>query len=207
MPLHGEAFAGEYEPVTLAAGPAAGPGQGDRGGERLERPGGDDPRRRDRRGLRLVPHQPRDHGGSGLHDHAAVRHARRRGRMPKEITRRFWLTVKTPADGQAGHVSRHGDDSPGEGQSPPSVPVVFRVRAGTLDPVDIPAGPFSYTIGLPWYERRPEDRRVQSPDDAGRACGRCANMASPRAAASRTSPTAASRTASRCSISRRPTPR
>ena len=34
--------------------------------------------------------------------------------------------------------------------------VDFRVRAGTLDAVDIPAGPFSYTIDLPWYEDDPK---------------------------------------------------
>ena len=36
-----------------------------------------------------------------------------------------------------------------------TVPLEFRVRAGTLDPVDIPAGPFGYTIGIPWYDDDP----------------------------------------------------
>ena len=31
------------------------------------------------------------------------------------------------------------------------MPIEFRVRAGTLDPVDIPAGPWGYTIDMPWY--------------------------------------------------------
>ena len=35
------------------------------------------------------------------------------------------------------------------------VPVEFRVRAGTLDPVDIPAGPFGHVIGVPWFEDDP----------------------------------------------------
>ena len=35
------------------------------------------------------------------------------------------------------------------------VPLEFRVRAGTLDPVDIPAGPFGYAIGIPWYHDDP----------------------------------------------------
>ena len=35
----------------------------------------------------------------------------------------------------------------------------FRVRAGTLDPVDIPAGPFGYTIGIPWFGDDPEAAR------------------------------------------------
>ena len=36
-PLAGEAFAGEYEPVTLALAAAGGPGPGDRDGRRPER--------------------------------------------------------------------------------------------------------------------------------------------------------------------------
>ncbi len=31
------------------------------------------------------------------------------------------------------------------------MPVEFRVRAGTLDPVDVPAGPWGYSISIPWY--------------------------------------------------------
>jgi hypothetical protein len=71
--------------------------------------------------------------------------------LPKEITRTFWLTVKVPADATPGLYkgavrlhSEHGGDV--------SVPLEFTVRKGTLDPVDIPAGPFSHTIDLPWYE-------------------------------------------------------
>ena len=29
---------------------------------------------------------------------------------------------------------------------------IEHVRKGTLDPVDIPAGPWGHTIDLPWYE-------------------------------------------------------
>ena len=32
------------------------------------------------------------------------------------------------------------------------LPFHLTVRAGTLDPVDVPAGPFGHTIDLPWYE-------------------------------------------------------
>ena len=52
---------------------------------------------------------------------------------------------------QAGRLQGHGHDPSGAGQPPAEVPVEFRVRAGTLDPVDIPAGPWGYTIGIPWY--------------------------------------------------------
>jgi hypothetical protein len=33
-----------------------------------------------------------------------------------------------------------------------SLPLTFTVRKGNLDPVDLPAGPFSHTIDLPWYD-------------------------------------------------------
>ena len=42
------------------------------------------------------------------------------------------------------------------------MPVEFRVRAGTLDPVDIPAGPWGYTISMPWH----------GDDPAAAACNR-----------------------------------
>jgi hypothetical protein len=67
----------------------------------------------------------------------------------KGITRRFWLTVHTPADAKPGVykgtitlTSEHGQTG--------TVPVEFRVYPGTLDPLDIPAGPFSHEIGIPW---------------------------------------------------------
>ncbi len=71
-------------------------------------------------------------------------------RMPKDISRRFWLTVKTPADTKPGLYRGNVEIAPEQGAAS-SVPIEFTVRRGTLDPVDIPAGPWSYTIGTPWY--------------------------------------------------------
>ncbi|HUW55189.1 MAG TPA: hypothetical protein VMZ92_00995 [Planctomycetota bacterium] len=65
--------------------------------------------------------------------------------MPKDITRRFWLTVKTPEDAKPG-VYRGVVSVRSEKGGKAEVPVAVRVRAGTLDPVDIPAGPWGYTI-------------------------------------------------------------
>ncbi len=69
--------------------------------------------------------------------------------MPKDITRRFWLTVNVPATagpgayrGKISIVAEHGAAT--------QVPMEVRVRKGTLEAVDVPAGPFSYTIDLPW---------------------------------------------------------
>jgi len=74
--------------------------------------------------------------------------------MPKGITRRFWLTVKTPADARPGLYKGTIAIQPQQGGAS-QVPIEFRVRAGTLDPVDVPAGPWGYTIGIPWHGEDP----------------------------------------------------
>jgi hypothetical protein len=70
--------------------------------------------------------------------------------VPEGITRTFWLTVKVPADAVPGEyagvltlTAEHGGKR--------EMPLWFTVRKGTLDAVDIPAGPFSHTIDLPWF--------------------------------------------------------
>jgi hypothetical protein len=63
--------------------------------------------------------------------------------MPKDIVRTFWVTVKTPA-GAAPGVYRGAVTITAEKGLPSVVPVELRVRAGTLDEVDIPAGPWGY---------------------------------------------------------------
>ena len=73
---------------------------------------------------------------------------------PKDVTRRFWLTIKTPADAKAGvykgKVTVKADNGGGA-----ELPLEFTVRSGTLDPVDIPAGPWGYSIGVPWFNDDP----------------------------------------------------
>ena len=66
------------------------------------------------------------------------------------MTRRFWLTVKVPEGAAAGVYRGKVTITPETGRAT-SVPVEFRVFAGKLDEVDIPAGPWGHTIGLPWY--------------------------------------------------------
>jgi hypothetical protein len=70
--------------------------------------------------------------------------------MPKDVTRQFWLTVKTPADAKPGVYRGLITISPQHGGKR-QVPVEFRVRKGTLDAVDVPAGPWGYHIGIPWH--------------------------------------------------------
>ena len=66
---------------------------------------------------------------------------------------------------QAGRVPGAGRDPCPEQGAAAEVPVEFRVRTGTLDPVDIPAGPWGYTIGMPWYGDDPAAADVQPADD------------------------------------------
>ena len=70
------------------------------------------------------------------------------------MTRRFWLTVRTPRT--AGRAStREASRSRLPEERRWHIPLEFRVRAGTLDPVDIPAGPFGHAIRIPWFEDDP----------------------------------------------------
>jgi len=82
---------------------------------------------------------------------------RAKATVPQGVTRTFWLTIKTPADAPAGEyrgavriAAEHGGEL--------SLPLAFTVRKGTLDPVDLPAGPFSHTIDLPWYDDEAEEQ-------------------------------------------------
>jgi len=75
--------------------------------------------------------------------------------MPKDITRRFWLTVKTPADAKPGVYKGKLSIAPEKGAAS-DVAIEFTVYNGTLDPVDIPAGPWGYSIGVPWPGNDPE---------------------------------------------------
>ena len=74
--------------------------------------------------------------------------------MPKDCTRRFWLTVKTPETAQPGLYQGQLLIQPERGHPTP-LPLTFRVRSGKLDPLDIPAGPWGYAIGIPWQESDP----------------------------------------------------
>jgi hypothetical protein len=79
---------------------------------------------------------------------------------PRDVARRFWLTVRTPAGAKPG-LYRGTVSLRAEKGGPAEVPVEFTVRSGALDPVDIPAGPWGHTIGIPWEDaaaREWEDR-------------------------------------------------
>jgi hypothetical protein len=72
--------------------------------------------------------------------------------VPAGLTRTFWLTVKVPADAGAG-VYRGKVRLESEKGGSLSLPLEVKVRKGTLDAVDVPAGPWGHTIDLPWEGR------------------------------------------------------
>jgi hypothetical protein len=149
--LAGSAFAGEYEPVTVSVLPL-----------------------RDLGGVTLTVSDLAGPGGAKLAassvDVGYVQHRitrvtaegsvytisprlivpRRTAPVPAGVTRTFWLTVKVPPDVAAGtyegtvtlRAERGGDLA---------LPLRFIVRVGTLDAVDVPAGPWGHTIDLPWF--------------------------------------------------------
>ena len=66
-------------------------------------------------------------------------------------TRRFWLTVRVPVDAPPG-IYRGAIRVTAERAKQRDIPVAFRVYSGLLDAVDVPAGPWGYSIDIPWFE-------------------------------------------------------
>ncbi|MGA2033717.1 MAG: hypothetical protein ABSG68_15800 [Thermoguttaceae bacterium] len=153
-PLYVQAFAGEYAPLTLAIVPLADLGKVAVTAGPLSGPAG------------IIPAEAIDVGyvsyrvtrvtADGAVYTIAPRYVMPGNAvdMPKEITRRFWLTIRTPVAAAPGLYQGTLRIRPAGGAEQ-SLPVSLRVRAGTLDPVDIPAGPWGYTIGTPWPEDDP----------------------------------------------------
>jgi len=154
QPLAAAAFAGEYEPVTLALLPLKDLGKVAVTVSDLAGPGGTLPAaavdvghvsyRLSRVTMEgsVYTISPRLIMPTGVAD------------VPKDVTRRFWLTVRTPADARPGVYRGKVSIRPQKGGAA-EVPLEFTIRAGVLDPVDIPAGPWGYAISIPWYGEDP----------------------------------------------------
>lgn len=76
--------------------------------------------------------------------------------MPADRTRRFWLTVRVPADAAPG-IYRGSVELASPGATV-SLPLAFEVYPGELDPVDIPVGPWGHVITTQWPESDPRAR-------------------------------------------------
>lgn len=71
--------------------------------------------------------------------------------IEKGTTRRFWMTVRPPAEALPGVYRGELTVSPQKGEAS-KVPVAYRVYRGVLDDVDIPVGPWGHTMDIPWFE-------------------------------------------------------
>ncbi len=148
--LRAEAFAGEAEPLTLGIAPLRDLGKVSVTVSDLAGPGGRIPSAAIEAGhvsnriTRVTAEgsvytiAPRLILPSGSAD------------VPEGLTRRFWLTIRTPPDARRGLYTGTVTIRPERGEVA-SLPLELRVREGVLDPVDVPAGPFGYEVGIPWY--------------------------------------------------------
>ncbi len=148
--LTGEAFAGEYEPVTVALVPLRNLGEVHASVSDLAGPGSTIPTSAIELGY--VSYRITRVTSEGTVYTIAPRLIMPGGdvEMPEGLTRRFWMTVKTPATARPGLYKGTFSIRTGQGETS-RIPLEFRVRSGTLLPVDIPAGPFGYTVGIPWF--------------------------------------------------------
>ncbi len=152
--LRAEAFAGEYEPVTLGLVPLRDLGKVAVAVTDLTGPGGRIPSKSI--DLGFVSYRLSRVTAEGSVYTISPRLIMPGGlaEVPAGLTRRYWLTVRTPADARPGLYAGTVTIRPEKG-GVARVPMEIRVLAGTLDPVDIPAGPFGYQVGIPWYDDDP----------------------------------------------------
>ena len=152
--IRAEAFAGEYEPVTIAVVPLRDLGRVHVSASDLIGPASTIPASAIDVGY--VSYRLSRVTSEGTVYTIAPRLIMPGGEvaMPRGITRRFWLTARTPADAgpglYKGTIAIRADNG-----GTARIALELRVCAGTLDPVDIPAGPFGYTVGIPWYDDDP----------------------------------------------------
>ena len=149
--LAGSAFAGEYEPVTVSLLPLHDLGTVTATATDLRGPGTAIPAAAIDIGY--VQHRVTRVTGEGSVYTIAPRYVipRAAAAVPEGATRTFWLTVKVPADAAPGEYRGEVRLTPEHGGAL-ALPLRFVVHKGALDPVDVPAGPFSHTIDLPWFE-------------------------------------------------------
>jgi hypothetical protein len=155
-PVTGFGFAGEYEPLTLAICPLADLGKVRVTVSDLSGPG-------------MIPAKDIAIGYvsyriSRVSGDGAVYTIEPRLIIPRDtvevtkgVTRRFWLTVHAPEDARPGIYRGMIRIAPEHGQQA-EVPVEYRVYPGTLDPADVPVGPWSHEILIPWDGNDPPAR-------------------------------------------------
>ncbi|HKI17283.1 MAG TPA: glycoside hydrolase domain-containing protein, partial [Isosphaeraceae bacterium] len=148
--VSGEAFAGEYEPVTISVVPLRGLGKIKVSVSDLTGPDGTIPSTAIDLGFVSYRITRGNLEGTVYSIQPRLIMPDSVAEVPEGLTRRFWLTIRTPADARPGVYKGTVTIQP-EAGAMATVPLGFRVRTGTLDLVDIPAGPFGFRITLPWF--------------------------------------------------------
>ncbi len=152
--LHGSAFAGEYEPLTLSICPLADLGTVKLTVSDLAGPAGTLPSPSIRLGhvSNRITRVTADGAVYTIQPRLVM--AGGSARVAPGLTRRFWLTVHAPPSARPGDYRGTLSIQTASGRID-QVPLEFRVRAGTLDPLDVPAGPFGHSLGMPWFDDDP----------------------------------------------------
>jgi hypothetical protein len=153
QPVRGFGFAGQYEPLTLSICPFRDLGKVTASIGDLTGPGTIP---KDRITTAYVSYRLTRVSGDG-----AVYTIKPRMVLPRAsvvvnngITRRFWFTVHPAEDAKPGLYHGQITLTPEHGE-PTQVLVEYRVYPGTLDPLDVPAGPYAHEIGIPWDDSDP----------------------------------------------------
>jgi hypothetical protein len=154
LPLRGAAFAGELEPLTLAVVPLRDLGDVTATVSDLVGPAGKIAASAVSVGYVSYRINRVTMQGSVYTIGPRLVIPDNRVAMPAGVTRRFWLTVKVPPVAAPGLYRGNLALSAERGASC-KWPIEFQVRDGSLDAVDIPAGPWGYSISLPWPDDDP----------------------------------------------------
>jgi hypothetical protein len=149
-PITGEAFSEEFEPVTLGILPLEDLGTVTITAGDLTGPAGAIPSSAIKIGYVSYRLSRVTMEGSVYTIAPRLIMPRNSVEMPRQIARLFWLTVRAPAGTKPGLYRATVLIQPRKGAAS-EVPLEFTVRKGTLDPVDIPAGPWGHAIANPWY--------------------------------------------------------
>lgn len=152
VPLEARAFAGEYEPVTLGVVPLADLGRATLRASDLTGADGQGTIPSEAIEIGYVSYRVTRVTAEGTVYTISPRLIMPGGdvQMPQSLTRRFWLTIKTPPDARPGRY-RGTLALRTEKGGTAQIPLEVKVCRGTLDEADIPVGPWGYTIDIPWH--------------------------------------------------------
>ena len=149
QPVTGFGFAGQYEPITVGVCPLVDLGKVTRLDQRSHRAGHDSGRSHFAR-LRFLSADARVGRRRGLHDHAAAGSSPRDGRHAKGDHAPLLAHRASGRRHQAGPLSWQDHDHARAWRADATLPVEYRVYPGTLDPIDVPVGPYAHEINIPW---------------------------------------------------------